>query len=71
MRWASSHPVLGAVLAGLCWGTFFGLWMGLRDGDFGWTVPSALVMGVLLFGPIAVWLARRDVRRWDAKHPTE
>ena len=59
----------GALLAGLLWGAFMGIWGTVTEGDPTFSIPSALLFGVLMFGPGIVWLNRRGVRRWDAAHP--
>jgi hypothetical protein len=32
------------------------------------SIPVALILGVVLFGPAMVSIMRRGIRRWDAEH---
>jgi hypothetical protein len=68
-RWMATHPVLGALALGSCWGALVALWGAFTTHD-ALVVAALLVGGVCAFGPLIVWATRRSVLRWDAEHST-
>jgi len=66
-RWVVAHPIVGALALGIGWGAFMAVWMSVTTRD-SVSIPVALILGVVLFGPAMVSIMRRGIRRWDAEH---
>ncbi len=67
-RWIAAHPVRGALLNGALWGAFMGVVMGVGTHDSG-PFLYWLFAGLVMWGPLSVWMQRRSIARWDAEHP--
>jgi hypothetical protein len=62
-EFAASHPIAGAVLIGGGWGLLFWLGFGLANHALNLTLfVIAMADGLLLVGPLMVWVIRRRLR---------